>query len=93
MNYCSLDDAFSGYMKTDYNYQENFIQPSIVPHVPEPKVNYTCYDFREHLIQCNHCSKILAETRDDFYKQNDNTSNMIILFLILLLIWSMSSKN
>lgn len=93
MNYCSLDDAFGSDYGHPLVYPEH---PTQIPQQMEPAqapVHYTCYDFREHLLHCSHCSKILAETRNEFYKQDDTTSNMIILFLILLLIWAMSSKN
>lgn len=93
MNYCSLDDAF-GDFGSQMVYPEHNVPVQAV-HLPleQAPQHYTCYDFREHLTQCSHCSKVLAETRNEFYKQDDTTSNMIILFLILLLIWAMSSKN
>jgi hypothetical protein len=90
MIYCSLDDAFGNEYINDDTIYPTVTRPTVV----EPKVvQYTCYDFREHIQSCSHCSNVLAETRNQFYKQEDGTSNMIILFLILLLIWSMTSKN
>lgn len=90
MNYCSLDDVYDNF-GSSMVYPEPYIkQVANPPLIPQ---SYTCYDFREHLMSCAHCSKVLAETRNEFYKQDDTTSNMIILFLILLLIWAMSSKN
>ncbi len=101
MIYCSLDDAFGNEYINDGTIYPTVGRPTVGHHstvgrptVVEPKVvQYTCYDFREHIQSCSHCSNVLAETRNQFYKQEDGTSNMIILFLILLLIWSMTSKN
>ncbi len=79
MIYCTLNEAFGNEYDTEI--------------IEQPKVHYyTCTDFREHLMTCTYCATVLAETRTQFNKEDDG-NNMVILFLILLLIWSMTYKN